>query len=419
MLIAFRVANFRSFDLHQTLSFEPLGLDSPDSPHSLANDSDSHSHLNPAALVVGPSGSGKSNLLLALAAMRDFVVGSAHFSETDVAARYAPFRDSPATKRATEFSIELSLDGIRYRYGFTHDRQRIVSEQLQVVGAPHDLQIYERHYDAATGAQSWLSPPDATLPDAWRETPAQTLVLSVSGRSDPGHLRALRHWFEHQLVLLLADGAAQMAAMAIALHDAEFRARILVILRTVDDSLADVRATFADASAAEPAPCPSIEFLYRREGASPVWRRSTEASPDALWLVLVVFALLGSTERDRLVAIDDFDTRLHTLVARFLLETVIAPGTNPVPAQLLIVSQSTALMDLDLLHPDELWLMELDQQHASRLKALLGPGRRAEPGARAESSAPGGVALRDTATSRNAALPESQAQQRHGMKKTY
>jgi hypothetical protein len=419
MLIAFRVANFRSFDLQQTMSFEPPSGESPDSTHAFPYESDYQSHLNTAALVVGPGGSGKSNLLLALGVMRDFVLGSADFGETDVATRYTPFHDSPAANRGTEFSIDLLLKGVRYRYGFCYDRRRILAEHLQVGNTPQDPQMVDRHYDAKTSSESWVSSPVELLPEACRETPPQALALSLAARADVGHFQALHHWFEHQLVLLFADGSGQMGAMAAALNDAEFRTRILVILRTVDDSLADVRASFAEAPAAGPASFASIEFLYRQDGKAPVWRRSTEASPDALWLVLAVFALLGSAERDRLVAIDDFDARLHPLVARFLVETVKSPGANQVPAQVLLVSRSTALMDLELLLPDELWLMELDQHHSSRLKALLSPGRRGDSGARLDSIAPLGVSLRDTATSRAAAPQEAQTLQNHGTKKTH
>jgi AAA15 family ATPase/GTPase len=81
--------------------------------------------------------------------------------------------------------------------------------------------------------------------------------------------------------------------------------------------------------------------------------------------------LLAAIETGKLLVVDEFDTNLHPLVARFLIIFVNDPNVSNRGAQLLLVSHNTTLMDLDLLRRDEIWLTELDGSHATNLSTVL------------------------------------------------
>ena len=81
--------------------------------------------------------------------------------------------------------------------------------------------------------------------------------------------------------------------------------------------------------------------------------------------------LLASIDNGKLLAIDDFDTSLHPLLARFVIGLINQSAANSRSAQLLLSSHNTTLMDLDILRRDEIWLVELDVMNSSLLSPLL------------------------------------------------
>ncbi len=88
-------------------------------------------------------------------------------------------------------------------------------------------------------------------------------------------------------------------------------------------------------------------------------------------LLMLCAHLLEAIERGKLLLVDEFDTSLHPLVARFLIQLFNDPKVSNRGAQLLLTSHNTTLMDLDILRRDEIWLTQLDHGHASKLSPLL------------------------------------------------
>jgi uncharacterized protein len=381
MIIGFSVANFRSFLSIQSLSFVASSDDSHEATHCVPTRFNAVPRLTRTAAVVGPNGSGKSNLLLALRTMRELVLHSASYSEADFAQKYAPFHGQPSRQTPTTFSIDVLLGGMRYRYGFSYDARRIVHEQLHVYQSRRPQRWFEREYLGATGGETWL-PFSANFPgprETWRKaTQPRALFLTTAAELHAEAFMPLMHWFKHQLDVALTPATDDLKPLAGRLRTVGFKERLVEILREVDLPVADVRvaepgaadAPSARAPASGMAPRPSIQFLYAHRGTPPVWLDAQEDSAGARRLVTLAASLLDGFEHDRLVAIDEFDTYLHPLVTRFLMETINDPAATHRHVQVLLASHTTTLLDLELLRRDEIWLMELDDDHASRLTPL-------------------------------------------------
>jgi AAA15 family ATPase/GTPase len=93
-------------------------------------------------------------------------------------------------------------------------------------------------------------------------------------------------------------------------------------------------------------------------------------------LVNLFGPLLEAIEHGKLLLIDEFDTSLHPLVARFLIQLINDPAVSTHGAQLLLTSHNTTLMDLEILRRDEIWLVQLNGEHAGSLAPLLRSGPR-------------------------------------------
>jgi predicted ATPase len=180
------------------------------------------------------------------------------------------------------------------------------------------------------------------------------------------------HWFENQLEIAPASDSVDLAPVAARLSEASYKKKVVSILNAVDLPISDIRVSEASAppTVAGPDTAPTVEFLYDRDGQTPMWIDSAQDSSGAQRLMSLLSPLLDGIEKDCFVAIDEFDTHLHPFVARFLVQMINNDAFTHRHVQVLLVSHTTSLMDLDILRRDELWLVELDRHHASRLKSM-------------------------------------------------
>jgi AAA15 family ATPase/GTPase len=388
MVIGFRVGNFRSFSTEESLSFRASSDDSHEVTHCVRTHIGAIPRLTRTAAIFGANGSGKSNLLLALRTMRELVLRSTSFSKSEFAQLYSPFYSQASCGSPTTFMIDLLLGGTRYRYGFSYDAERIVSEQLWAYESHKAQRWFGRQFDPAADMESWMpfSAKFSGLREMWRKaTRPQSLFLTTAGQLNAEQLQPLMHWFEHQLDIALSSDIADLGKFAMRMRENSFKANVLAILRAVDLPVADVRVAepnappqIQDARAATFAAAarPTIEFMYARNGMPPSWVDAKRDSSGAQRLVTLLVPLLDGVEKDRFVAIDEFDLHLHPVVARFLVQVINDPTATHRRVQVLLVTHNTTLMDLEILRRDELWLMEMDKSYSSRLTALIAQSPR-------------------------------------------
>ena len=128
MLIEFRVENHRSLRDEQALTME-AGRGGPADDKRPRNVSGYADHILPVAAIYGANASGKSNILSALAFMRNAVVHSHRSWEPDEGVPREAFawgrKDDPSLFEAT-----VLFDSVRYQYGFLANSQSFVEEWL-------------------------------------------------------------------------------------------------------------------------------------------------------------------------------------------------------------------------------------------------------------------------------------------------
>ena len=260
-------------------------------------------------------------------------------------------------------------------------------ERLLVYRTGKSQRWFERRYDDILQAESWtpFSPNFNGPREMWRKaTRSKALFLTTAAQLNSEQLQPLVQWFEHGLEIVFPSDVADLSRIAAQIQDPVFKSRILSLLRAVDIQVDDVRVAEQDLTAADPntrsgTPAhvnhsnsrPIIEFLYVRDGWAPVWLDSTFESAGAHRLFGLFGPLLSAISQGKLLVIDEFDTSLHPLVARFLIQLINDEKMSRRGVQLLLTSHNTTLMDLDILRRDEIWLVELDAHHCSSLSPVL------------------------------------------------
>jgi len=386
MLIGFRFQNFRSFLAEQSFSFSTSSDRTHESTHLIDTGMKAVPRISKAAIVFGPNASGKTNLLIALATFRDLILHSSGYSDSQFSERHTPFRFGPSMTQPTEFEIDVLLDRVRYRYAISYDSHRIRFERLLVYRTGKSQRWFERRFDEATHRDAWapFSPNFNGPREMWRKaTRPKALFLTTAAQLNSEQLAPLLNWVEYSLEILFPGDMTDVNRIAMRIQDETFKSRVLGLLSAVDIHVDDVRFAEQDPSRADPAPPPgagflrrgsahrSIEFLHARDGLVPMWLDSVFEAAGTQRLIGLFGPLLQAAETGKLLLIDEFDASLHPLVARFLIRLINDPGVSNKGAQLLLTSHNTTLMDLDILRRDEIWLVQLDDKHASSLLPLL------------------------------------------------
>lgn len=387
MLIGFRVGNFRSFAADQTVHYSAFPDRAHESAHYVPTGLKAVPRLSKIAAIFGPNAGGKTNFLLGLATLRDLVLHSTAYSDSQFAENYTPFRFGLAPGSPTDFEIDVLLCRVRYRYALSHDAQRIRSERLLVYRTGKAQRWFERRFDELSQEEYWAPfSLNFTGPrEMWRKaTRPKALFLTTAAQLNSELLQPLFNWFAQGIDIVVPSETADRIPMATRIRDPGFKGRVLGLLRSVDLPVDDVRVAEPDLSplgAATPGKFaanhssnslspPAMEFLHARPGQSPVWLRSTYEAAGIQRLFELSGPLLETLEGGKLLVIDEFDAGLHPLVARYLIKLINDRHCADRCAQLLLTSHNTALMNPDILRRDEIWLIELGTDGASSLSPL-------------------------------------------------
>jgi len=381
MLIGFKVQNFRSFLHEQTFSFLTSSDRMHESTHLMRTGMRAVPRVSKAAIVFGPNAGGKTNLILAIAMLRDLVLQSADLSATQFRDRYTPFRFGTQAMAPTEFEIDLLLTRIRYRYAIAYDGERILRERLLVYRTGKSQRWFDRQFDPAAQRDVWapFSPNFHGPRERWRKsTRGSALFVTTAARLGSTQLGPFMRWMEHCVETVLPTDIHDLERPASRLGDPVFKARMVQLLQAAGLGIADIRVTHGDEApeaAHGTAARTGIQFLYDR-GSDSIWSDAAFESSGTLRLLGLLTPLIDAIDHGKLLLVDEFDTSLHPLVARLLVRRINDPAESSHGAQLLLTSHNTTLMDLNFLRRDEIWLAQLNEDRATSLLPLQRTGPR-------------------------------------------
>jgi hypothetical protein len=396
MLIRFEVANFRSILEPAELSMVAVDQDREEARSSV-NLGES---LLPVAAIFGPNASGKSNVLAALAWLRDAVSDSVRYWEDEIPVESFALDTTPVELSA--FSIELLLDDVRFEYELEVTRQEVIHEGLFHYPDKRRRRIFERDGDdfkiqrglgGISGTRSLLTRQTLAL-SAARRFPepliakfaqelldARTIGFSrrsglFSGGMPPP---STRRWF--------IDRSDRQPTLFDDLDDRpvtrfeEDRAQALALLRLADLGIVDVLVDEEETTYRQPG---SRRYLAEPE-ARPRTKRSrirlvhhtasgglpldfdAESQGTQAWFRLIG-PVLGALRNGSLLLFDELDLSIHPTLSAELIRLFHDPATNPRGAQLIFSSHDTTL--LNHLNRDEVWLTEKSGIGSTKLGAL-------------------------------------------------
>lgn len=401
MLVNFRFKNCRSFYEETELSMEAV----KDSEHREINTfsvddnllKGSNNELLKSAVIFGGNASGKTNILKALAYMKNVLLMSASqypiVGNNEFFAFYDYARDEESI-----YEVEIIQNGSYYRYGFSLLKGFVKSEWLYRRKERLTL-VFKREDNTLeiTGLPKQASKLINISP--------YTLFLSVSNNFQLDinpYMVDVMQWFSNLLIVFEND--ANILDIY-TLENGKYREQALKILKLADIGIRDIRVkkdkianvtdfndmlrinaqmqinpvgmgqlkqeeknlynldleTFFDVYNRNGEVSNSIDILlYKNAGFN---------SDGTARLLCYLGWVLAALYQGRVIVIDEIDAKLHFLVADYLLRLFNSIDKNPKNAQLVCTAHNVMLMDEDL-RRDQIFFTSKDKYGESQLVCL-------------------------------------------------
>ncbi len=397
MLIRFEASNYRSIAKGVELSMVAVDEDreaAREAPHLGGS-------LLTLAAIYGPNASGKSNVVGALAWLRDAVEDSLRFWEDDIPLEPFAFGVGPA--ESSEFVIEGTVDDVRFEYVTELGTNRVLYEGLFHYPEKKRRRIFEREgselklqrgLGGLSGTRELLTDRTLALSIARRfDEPLvskfvrEILRIQVLGqvprRAAPGALAGGGGWRSRpRLPGRLGtsrwfDGQDNLQPSPFSVEDEEGkwstlsrREQALVLLRLADMGIEDVvidEQEVVYSGSGDTRTQRRLRLVHRSGDNSTPLDFSAESEGTRTWFGLIG-PVLTALHAGSIVIFDELDASLHPTLSAELLRIFRSRVTNPYGAQLIFTSHDTSL--LNHLNRDEVWLTEKRLDGSTRLGAL-------------------------------------------------
>lgn len=406
MLVEFQVGNFRSFKETVTFSLVAASLSSKDKEldQNTVFAADEQLSLLTSAVVYGANASGKSNLIAALRFMRRFVIDSSRESQADDPIGVEPFRLSEEmTDQPSFFQVIFYVAQRRYRYGFTVNRTRVVSEWLYHVPTSREAKLFERDIEAIRPASTFKEGREAII----EFTRGNALFLSVLAQFNGEVSQKIVGWFRELNVNSGLDDTAYRRYTIQNLGSNQYKDQIVDFVRKLDLGISDITVEGIDATAAnvlkesfganavilQKATYPksdgimyggtvyslsgeSVRTMHRKynsEGQATSWEEfdmDQHESEGTKKLFAFAGPIIDTLRTGKILVVDELDARLHPLMTRAIIALFNSVETNPYHGQLIFTTHDTNLLSNKVFRRDQIWFTEKDRKGVTHLYSL-------------------------------------------------
>jgi len=400
MLIEFKVTNFRSIREQQTFSLVAGNTDKDLSACVIERELPGLSGVRflKGAAIYGPNASGKSNIIEAISFLAKFVRRSATKIQPGDPTGAQPFKlDRDSVTKPSQFEITFVADGVRYVFGLSVTKKRVIEEYLVAYPKGVPQRWYQRNYNAAKEAYEWTKSSTAFKQDKslQKKTRENSLFLSVGPQFNHKQLTGVFNWFENNLrfIYLSADAMLHPGFTAELVAKKSYHDRLLNLLKSADIGVTNAKIKETAISIDElkknmPAQILAemeakgafkkgipmeveINLTHKAEGIAPV---ALDFADEESAGTRRFFSLVGPwahiLQNGYTVFVDEIETSLHPILVKELLKLLFCNKNNRKGAQVVFTTQNPILLDGTLMRRDQIWFTEKSPGGATHLYPL-------------------------------------------------
>lgn len=403
MLVNFRFKNFKSFynendlSLQATKDDELKEINTFDVDEKLFNKTEEHELLK-SAVIFGGNASGKSNVIKGLTYMYNVIrLSSAQqFSNFVKSNAYYAFYEN-AYNEPSFYEVEIIKNGNLYKYGFTILHERIEKEWLYKRNERTSV-VFER-----TGNKIKLTGNENL--ESLINVPETTLFISIGANfnlSISNYLKDVIDWFNNLIIVFennvnsldiysVENQKYKNAAIEI-LNKADIGIKNMNVVKDKVTDLNDLYAVLAFNMQLQTNPSKYGQLKQENENMYNIdldtqfdvyndenkkvatkdvmlFKDRGFHSEGTIRLLCYLGYILAALDKGKVILIDEIDSKLHFLVADYLLKMFNSIDKNPNNAQLVCTAHNVMLMDDDL-RRDQIYFTSKDKYGVSSLVSL-------------------------------------------------
>ncbi len=393
MLIQFSVGNFRSFKERATLSMVAAKTNARDPLINKNNTIKVNDNLTllTSTAIYGANASGKSNVVQALAFMRQLVLSSAKESQAGEPIGTEPFRLSTETENEPSFfEVVFLVDGVQYRYGFEVNLKQVVSEWLFSVPSTKEATLFIREADEIKPSIKFFKEGKGLE----KKTRSNALFLSVVAQFNGEIASTIVKWFRRVGIISGLDDTFYRGYTIKQVMEGKYKSEIIQLVKSLDIDIDDIKGIKLNLDEVKFAPKmpeelrslflksakdnglftvqtqhPKLDAQGQQVGSVFFDMDSNEShgTQKAFYLAGPILDVLS---QGKVMIIDEMEARLHPHVTRALIQLFNSIETNPKRAQLIFTTHDTNLLSNKLFRRDQIWFVEKDKFCASHLYSL-------------------------------------------------
>ena len=349
MLLQFSITNHRSIKETAIISMKAAAdktmkevLISPDGKKELV----------PVMAIYGANAAGKSNVIHALLLMREMVCGSYAKPLKGAELPYEPFAFVDGQTEPTTFEIIYYYESIKYAYGFSFDKNRIISEYLYHWPNGREALVFSREKDEYEFRESIQE--QLTLAG---RTSENRLYLTSSNEWNCAQTEKAYLWFQKNLRGLIATGVSNESTIDAIRKGGDGKQRILKEMMLADLGICNVELSGTKEK-------PIISTVHQLTDDSGEKKQYTLLLGQESVGTQRFFSRIGlwmdALNSGAVLVVDEIEASMHPLLTRHLIEMIQDQTTNH--AQLIFTTHDTGLLDLKLLRRDQIWFAEKDEK---------------------------------------------------------
>lgn len=401
MLIKFRVGNYLSFNEIVELDLSAASIKQHAATHVTYISDDIK--LLKSVTIHGPNGSGKSNILKALHFVYKFIFESDKEKEKDMDTEMIDIEHfkllAKSELKPSHFQIEFLIGDTRYRYGFELNKFLVLNEWLYVVQRQKEHMIFKRGHATIVLGDKYLE-----LQQLESITKSQTLFLSTLARFKHKATDEVIRWFKKMKFMINAADRSHYNYTTKLLLEPIYAAPINKLLKYADLGFNEVTAKkgilpsldqLTELESIELRRLLLQELMNKKDELQVLTKHSKydesfnkvgdvefdmlkheSLGTQKLFSLAgpIIDALLGG----KLLIIDEFDSRLHPLICRLVINLFNSTTNNPNNAQLIIVSLNTNLFDNAIFRRDQILLTQKSKIGATVINSLYQKNARSD-----------------------------------------
>ena len=332
-----------------------------------------------SAVIFGANASGKTNQIRALDLMQFIVRMSKSYNRGDKIPFYPFILSSEYATKPTTFSINFITDQTEYRYSFSYNADEIISEELVYFKGKSEKTIFIRNQNDLQAYQDYDE-----QQGLFRHTGNNVLFLSKANNEYKPFGSAFE-WFNKNLNYL--DSILDIGDRYTIEHmnkSQDNKEKIINLLNYADfdihdvsgmiktlkrSEIPDIIVQFIEEDTNKPLPdgvmmTSELKSVHTREDGHQITNTFSEfeSAGTQMFFNLLGLFLDAFENHQRVLIIDEFDTRLHPDLISYIFRLFHSNKINRMNSQLIVTTHNTRLLSADIFRREQIWFTEKKKQ---------------------------------------------------------